>query len=346
MHIRTRPGLALLALALSPTAIMAQQPASPSAPASNRMVLDVVVTPKSGAPVSNLQQQDFTILDNKSPEPITSFSVVKGAEAPVEVVVVIDTVNPEPQELSIERAEVDKFFKSNGGHLSFPTSLAILQEAGVAMGETPTRDGNLLSAALAQTNLGSGVKLKNTGPVNDADRAHRCLAAAERLVAREAAIPGRKIILWVSPGWPLVSNANLNYDDRQTTQLFHQAVVMSTLLRRANVTFYSISPAGTDGSEHQLDYEQFLKGAAKPIQGLPGYTALQVMAVQSGGMALTGNNDLAGELERCLADLTAYYELSFDPPPDERRDNLHTLQVKVSQPGETARTRTIYYSQP
>src|SRR6185437_11061170 len=49
MHIRTRPRLALLALALSSTAILAQQPASPAAPASNRMVLDVVVTPKSGA---------------------------------------------------------------------------------------------------------------------------------------------------------------------------------------------------------------------------------------------------------------------------------------------------------
>jgi VWFA-related protein len=345
MNIRTGLGLALLALALSSTAIPAQQTPPSSAP-SSRMVLDVVVTPKSGPPVSNLQQQDFTILDNKSPEPITSFSVVKGAEAPIEVVVLIDTVNADPQELSVERADVDRFFKLNGGHLAFPTSLAILQEAGVAMGETPTRDGNLLSAALAQTNLGSGVQLKNTGPANDADRAHRCLAAAERLVVREAAIPGRKIILWVSPGWPLVSNANLNYDDRQTTQLFHQAVVMSTLLRRANVTFYSISPAGTDASSHQLDYEQFLKGAAKPIQGLPGFTALQVMSVQSGGLALTGSNDIADELERCLADLTAYYELSFDPPPDERRDDLHTLQVKVSQAGDTARTRTLYYSQP
>src|SRR6185437_16742191 len=58
MHIRTRPGLAFLALVMSSTAILAQQPAPPSASASNRMVLDVVVTPKSGPPVANLQQQD------------------------------------------------------------------------------------------------------------------------------------------------------------------------------------------------------------------------------------------------------------------------------------------------
>jgi len=343
MHIRTCPGFTLLALVLSSTAIAGQQTPPSSA---TRMVLDVVVTPKSGAPVSGLQQQDFTILDNKTPQTITSFAALGGPQAPIEVVVVIDTVNADPQQLYVARADTDRFFKSHGGHLSFPTSLAILQDAGVAMGETPTMDGNLLSAALAQTNLGSGVQLKDTGPTNDADRAHRSLAAAERLAVREAALPGRKIILWVSPGWPLVSNANLNYDDKQTTQLFHQAVVMSTLLRRANVTFYSISPVGTDESSHQLDYEQFLKGAAKPIQGLPGFTALQVMAIQSGGLALTGSNDIAAELERCLADLTSYYELSFDPPRGDRRDELHTLQVKVSQPGLTARTRTIYYSQP
>ena len=34
---------------------------------------------------------------------------------------------------------------------------------------------------------------------------------------------------------------------------------------------------------------------------------------------------------------------TFDLPPDERHDDLHTLQVKVSEPGDTARTRTIYY---
>jgi hypothetical protein len=129
-------------------------------------------------------------------------------------------------------------------------------------------------------------------------------------------------------------------------QLFHQAVVMSTLLRRANVIFYSISPAGTDASARQLDYEQFLKGAAKPIQGLPGYTSLQVMSIQSGGLVLVGSNDITGELERCVADFSAYYELSFDAAPDERPDDLHTLQVKVSQPGLTARTRTLYYSEP
>jgi VWFA-related protein len=310
------------------------------------MVLDVVVIPKVGAPVSGLQQQDFTILDNKNPQKITSFAALGGPQAPVEVVVLIDSINADLTTVTVERAQIDKFFKANGGHLAYPTSLAILNDAGVSMGESPTKDGNLLSAALAQANLGLRSIHKDTGVTNDADRVHLSLVVAQKLTVKEASRPGRKIILWVSPGWPLLSSPNLGYDSQETQQLFRQAVVMTNLLPRAGVTFYSVNPVGADEGANQLDYEQFLKGAAKLVQALPGFTALQVMAVQSGGLALTGSNDIAGELERCLTDFTAYYELSFNPPPGDRRDDLHTLQVKVSQPGLTARTRTIYYSQP
>jgi len=346
MRLRSHPGISLVVLALCSTVLPAQQTAPPTPPASRQMVLDVVVTPKSGAPVSGLQQQDFTILDNKTPQTITSFAALGGPQAPIEVVVLVDTVNADVTTVTYGRVQIDKFFKANGGHLAYPTSLAIVDDSGLRMGEVPTKDGNLLSAALAQSDLGLRTIHKDTGVTNDADRVHLSLVAAQKLAVREAVRPGRKIVLWVSPGWPLLSFANLNYDAQQNQQLFHQTVVMTTLLRRAGVTLYSINPVGSTEGVHQLDYEAFLKGAAKPTQAVPGYVALQVMAIQSGGLALTGNNDIASQLERCMTDFTAYYELSYDPPPSDRRDDLHSLQVKVSQPGLTARTRTIYYSQP
>jgi VWFA-related protein len=347
MHLRTSCGVSFLVLALCSTAVPSQQTApSPPPPASGRIYLDVVVTPKSGTPASGLQQQDFTILDNKAPQAITSFAALGGPHAAIELVVLVDTINADVTTVTFERAQIDKFFKADGGHLAYPTSLAIVDDSGLRMGDTPTKDGNLLSAALAQSDLGLRSIHKDTGVSNDADRAHLSLVAAQRLAIKEATRPGRKIVLWVSPGWPLLSSPNLNYDEKQTQQLFRQTVVMSTLLRRAGVTLYSINPVGASEGTHQLDYDQFLKGAAKPSQALPGYLALQVMAIQSGGLALTGSNDIASALDHCLTDLAAYYELSFDPPPGDRRDDLHTLQVKVSQPGLIARTRTSYYAQP
>jgi hypothetical protein len=47
----------------------------------SRIRLNVVVNDKSGKPVSDLQQQDFQIFDNKSLQQILSFEAVAGTHA-------------------------------------------------------------------------------------------------------------------------------------------------------------------------------------------------------------------------------------------------------------------------
>ena len=93
--------------------------------------MDVVVTPKSGPPVADLQQQDFTILDNKVPQPITSFEVVTGREAPIKVVLVIDAVNTGATSIAFERGEVTRFLRAEGGHLAYPVALAVFTDKGI-----------------------------------------------------------------------------------------------------------------------------------------------------------------------------------------------------------------------
>jgi hypothetical protein len=73
---------------------------------------------------------------------------------------------------------------------------------------------------------------------------------------------------------------------------------------------------------------------------------LGAIAAQSGGLALHPGNDLAAELQKCVADAEAYYEISFDPPISEQPNEYHRLEVHVAKPGLTARTRQEYYSQP
>jgi hypothetical protein len=71
---------------------------------------------------------------------------------------------------------------------------------------------------------------------------------------------------------------------------------------------------------------------------------LQVLAVQSGGKALTTGNDLVAYLQECVADSQAYYEISFVPTLDTKRDDYHHLEVLMEKKGFTARTRQGYYS--
>jgi VWFA-related protein len=95
-----------------------------------------------------------------------------------------------------------------------------------------------------------------------------------------------------------------------------------------------------------LYYQDFLKGVSKSSQVNVGDLSLQVLAVQSGGLALASSNDIVSLLDKCQADTEAYYELSFVPAVADHRDEYHNLLVQVAKPGLTARTRTGYYAEP
>jgi VWFA-related protein len=175
------------------------------------------------------------------------------------------------------------------------------------------------------------------------------MQALRELATREAQRPGRKIILWVSPGWPLLSGPGAVelLDSKEQQELFANIVTFSTQLLQARITLYGVDPLGATESELRANYyEEFVKGVKEPSQVVPGNLALQVIATQSGGLALDFNNDVAAMLRQCLADTQAYYELSFDAPEADKPDEYHQLEVKVAKPGLTARTRRGYYAQP
>jgi len=147
-----------------------QQSSPPTEPASGMIYLDVVVTPKSGQPVSGLQQQDFTVLDNNVPQTITSFQALRGREAPIEVVVVIDDVNTGLEHVAYERSEIDKFLRTDGGRLAHPTTLAFLTDSGIKAQGDFSSDGNALSAALDQSTVGLHSILRSGGIYSAVER--------------------------------------------------------------------------------------------------------------------------------------------------------------------------------
>jgi VWFA-related protein len=343
MYPSPRSLLALFSLLLAPAALPAQQ----NLPPSHRITLDVVVAPKSGAPVPGLRQQDFTILDNKASQPVVTFNAISGLQAPIEVVLLVDAVNTNFNSISYERQQIDKFLRAGGGRLPYPTSLAIFTDTGTQVQQQSTRDGNELSAALDRTTIGLRDINRSAGFWGADERLDLSLNALQSLAAKESTRPGRKIILWVSPGWPYLSGPGVELDGKQEQQLFAQVVALSTQFRRAGITLYSVDPLGAGQNvAPEFYYEDFLKGVAKPSQVQLGNLALQVLAVQSGGLALSSGNDIAAHLQQCIADLESYYEISFDGPPTDRPNEYHQLEIKVDKPGLAARTRTGYYSQP
>lgn len=348
MHIAKRSSLIFLLSLLSTAAFSNPQQSPRSTPGGSPIYLDVVVTRKSGPPVSGLEQQDFTLIDNKLPQTITSFRALGGTAGRVEVLVVVDAVNVDYEKVAYVRLQIEKFLRADEGHLPQPTALAVFTDQGTQIQESLTTDGNALSAALDKYTVGLRT-IRRTSQYGGADRFNLSMQALRELASREAQRPGRKIILWVSPGWPLLSGPRAVefLDSKQQQELFANIVAFSTQLLQARITLYSIDPLGATENELRANYyEEFVKGVKEPSQVVPGNLALQVMATQSGGLALDFNNDVAALLRQCLADTQAYYELSFDAPEADKRDEYHQLEVKVAKPGLTARTRRGYYAQP
>jgi VWFA-related protein len=315
------------------------------------MTLDVVVTDKSGKPVSGLQQQDFTLLDNKLPQKILSFQAIQGAAAdpPVEVVVLVDQINTAFTNVAIVRKEIEEFLRRNGGDLALPLSTVFLSDSGVS-GTAATRDGNAIVAELDQKQLGLRTIGRAQGVNGGNERIQMSLNALKQIADYEGSRPGRKLVIWISPGWPFItSGLDQQLATKQQTQTrFNSIVALSDALRRARVTLYNIDPLGTAdaGDLRTTDYQQFVKAPKTAGQAQNGHLALQALASQSGGRVLNSNNDLAGEIAACVADADAFYVLSFEGLAGDGPNEYHALEIKIGKPGVAARARSGYYAQP
>jgi VWFA-related protein len=336
---------ALIGSCLGPVAF-SQQSAIPAKSTPTRIRLDVVVAAKTGPPVSDLQVTDFTLLDNKASQPIEAFKMIGGKSAPVEVTLVIDAVNNSYQEIAYEREQIAKFLKADDGKLAYPTTLAVVSDKGTQIQEAASTDGNATNQSLEHLTIGLRSNRPSSGIYGADERLQLSIKALSQLTEHEAARPGRKIILWISPGWPLLSGFGIEVSKTQQQRIFATVVDLSRRLREASITLYAVDALGVDENPGRaLFYQQFVKGASDSSETALGDLSLQVLAVQSGGLALN-SSDVLASLQKCMSDTDVYYELSFEPARSERPNEYHHLDVNVDKPGLTARTRDGYYAQP
>jgi len=317
---------------------------------ASRITLDVVVNDKSGNPVSGLEQQNFTVLDNKQPQKILSFEAIRGssAEDRLETVLVLDAANIGFSRVAYAREEIEKFLRQDGGKLARPLSIDLLSDSGLSIQSTASTDGNALIAYINQHQTGLRTTRRSQGFYGATDRVQLSIRALGQLAEYEEKRPGRKIVVWVSPGWPMLSGPNVQLTSKEQQNLFNTVVAISTELRQSRITLYAVDPLGTAdaGGFRTFYYEDFLKGVTAPNNVQIGDLALQVLAYQSGGRVLNSSNNVAGEIERCIRDTNTYYVLSYDPPPADGPNDYHAIEVKLDKPQLKAQTRSGYYAQP
>jgi VWFA-related protein len=337
--------LSLVVAASLLTPAVAQQPHR-SAAVPPKVTLDFVVTPGTGSPVDGLTQDDFKVFDNKKPAAITSFRQMGPGTEPMQILVVLDAINAPFTLVSSERDQIIRFLRARQDQLPAPTTLAVVTDTDIYMQPRPSTDPKALSAALEHHRLGLRTLRRSSGFNGASERANLSLHALTQLAARESATPGRKLIFWVSPGWPLLSGPNVQLTPKQERQIFSSVVQITEELRQNQITLYALNAFGaTEPLLWSEYYQSFTKPLTRPYDANIGNLALQVFAQQSGGLVLN-SNDLGGLMKRALEDTSAYYEITYDKPGAEQQNEFHSVAVQVNQPGLTVRGIDGYYSQP
>jgi VWFA-related protein len=310
--------------------------------------LDVVVSDASGNPVSGLKASDFSLLESGKPQKVISFQAFDGVNPgpPPTVILVIDMLQLPGNLISSELNSVETFLRRNGGHLAAPVRIFTLLESGLWQLAEASRDGNALAAQVAHTTSFQLIRrFQGSPPAALSFTEPPSLIALEALGAiatAERREPGRKLLLWIGPGWGIGSGAFHEGTGPKENTLY-TICWFSTLLREARITLHSFSVGETGPSDPYLAYVPGVELAAKA-----SFMSLsrKVLAVQSGGRVLHSSYDLVSQMESCVREAGAFYTLTFDPSPADHPDEWHELKVQIDKQGLTARTNTGYYDQP
>jgi VWFA-related protein len=305
--------------------------------------IDVVVTDASGNPVSDLAPLDFTLLDNGQPARIRTFhNALAPSEPAPELIFVLDTVNLSPQQLTQTESAISQFLRRNSGHLEFPCLLYRLTRDGLFSSLRPVTNGALLEQELEQTRsqlavwrsgrnseqalVGSWVGRSQPNPLS--------LRALGSIAIAQRDVPGRKVVVWIGPGWP-VNGGDVGFDE---------ATEFSTRLREARITLDSVNV--WPNPNQAFDYHDYLEAPRSQKDMRPERMAMQVIATHTGGLVLDSPGDLDGDIERCVREVRSFYTLTFNPPHTYQVDEFHDLRVQVDRPPLTVRSATGYYNEP
>jgi VWFA-related protein len=346
--------------------------------ASHRITLNVQVTDAEGKPVTDLNAQDFTILDGREARKITAFHAIDGEAMndATEVVILLDAVNSTSQALDAEKEGIFKFLAASHAPLPYPTSFVLWSNGHLkATGATTDRnavgrafvsitknlhsnacspvDGSVAKAveaggpgALGESGIGArGVEVARCLEVHFKDS----VAALDGIAQQQLAGGGRTILIWVGPGWPLLSDVEFKQlTPAQRKSYFGEIVTVLHDLNAAQITLDAVGPrdAAREAEIARVDLPALTAGTASPDNAAPSSLALQVLAEQTGGHVSSGSSSIPADLVKFLDDADWYYALSFNPPPAQNGVELRTIEVKVNRPGVIIHTITGYYLQP
>ncbi len=172
-------------------------------------------------------------------------------------------------------------------------------------------------------------------------RAESTLSGLEAIANHLAGIRGRKNLIWVSSGFPVVIS-----DERGQARTMTKEVNRATrAVNNANVAIYPVDARGLIGAFASPP------GARSPVfttmSTVRGNTdVMQTLAADTGGRAFFNTNDISGAVRRAIDDGRVTYVLGYYPSHGNWDGKFREIKVKVNRPGVDVRHRRGYLALP
>ncbi len=163
----------------------------------------------------------------------------------------------------------------------------------------------------------------------------------QRLIRAQAQIPGRKTVIYFSPGLIVP----LEQPER------YRAMISEA--NRANISFYTADPSGLD----TMSRIRMADLVTQAVQTAEDGTAVAVMptnyqenlrelAEDTGGFAIANTNDMRVPLRRVMEEVRAHYEATYAPTSSNYDGHFRTIEVRARRPGIQIQGRKGYFALP
>jgi VWFA-related protein len=315
------------------------------------------------------------------PNVFTNRFDLKGEDPGAVTIILFDALNTSPQDQSYVRKQVISFLKTvkpqdHVALYALTTQLLILhdftQDASSLVEGASKFTPKELAAFDASTTpdvdlvtLGSDPqwqKLQNSlnnaqGIISDQNTINRketTVAALAAIADHVAGIPGRKSLVWVSGGIPMqigAGLAGLPGPDRETATSFNEDLKLAAqALSRVDMAVYAVDShgvevaTGTDpGMRGKLD--------SPSLSSSSGFFARQdlrdsskLLADETGGLAIFGNNGIRDALGRVFDDGRYAYTIGFYPDHHDWNGKFRKIKIHVNTEGAQVRYRKGYFA--
>ncbi len=305
-----------------------------------RMVLvDAVVTTKSGAAVPDLTARDFQVFEDGKPQTIQSVSYVAepaNANQPSYLLLFFDNVSLDLASQNRARAAAIQFIEANSGPNRY---MAIVNyNGGLSVSQNFTTDTERLER-VADREVVTGTAAQGRNPAAGGSGPEGLARSIRLLAANLSSVSGRKSLVLFSGGYSQTGPLNV---------LLLSAV---EACNRSDVAIYPVDVSGltqpgmNGGVDSSRAGGRGRRGGSlsTPAGSDPGSMSeiLFALAAPTGGYVAANPNDVLAGLMRIAREQTDYYLLGYTPPesPD---GSCHPLKVKVDRPRTNVRARVSY----